>query len=432
MDVAEKTRKVTEVAQIATKEVQQKIKTTLASAKADTEQATGLGEVVEKIDRAEASEEKKKLDLLQSVTVLREQRTLLVDNMRAVIDELRAKTDNEDKDTLAKIRDYRLYLGSVSGIHVDVTDTTSAWVSLSGWVTSHEGGLRWLKNIGSFIAILVLAWFLADLVRRVMHKAMGRLTLPALLTDFLIKSARWVVMIIGIIWALSALEISIAPLLAMVGAAGFIIAFAMQDSLSNFASGLMILFFRPFDIGDLVDAGGVSGRVSSMSLVSTTIRTVDNKMMVVPNSKIWSEVITSVTGVTKRRVDMEFGIGYDDDVEQAQQILEQIVADDSRVLKKPLPVIKQNALADSSVNFICRPWTRPDYYWDVYWDVTREVKKRFDAAGIGIPFPQRDVHLHIKDGPHASMLTGKKQKTEKAKPSGEPQPVDVDGDELQI
>jgi small conductance mechanosensitive channel len=178
----------------------------------------------------------------------------------------------------------------------------------------------------------------------------------------------------------------------------------MQDSLSNFASGLMILFFRPFDTGDVVDAGGVSGTVRSMNLVSTTIKTFDNKLMVVPNSKIWSDVITNATGVTQRRVDMEFGIGYSDDIDLAQQILEEIITTHPKVLKDPAPLVKMSGLGDSSVNFICRPWAIPADYWDVYWDVTKEVKKRFDAAGIGIPFPQRDVHLYIEKGGEAGGL----------------------------
>jgi small conductance mechanosensitive channel len=367
-------------------------------------QVEKVAEKVAAIDEAEEAKKAEKVDLLENVTTLREERTLMLDNMRIVINELEAKTDKDDADTRARIKDYRRYISTVSGIHVDVSDTTSAWVSLKGWVTSEQGGLRWLVNIGSFLGILVLSWFLAKFLSKMMHKAMARVALSALLVDFLVKSVHWVVMFIGIIWALSALEISIAPLLALVGAAGFIIAFAMQDSLSNFASGLMILFFRPFDMDDLVDAGGVSGKVSSMNLVSTTIRTLDNKLMVVPNSKIWNDVITNATGVTERRVDLEFGIGYSDDIEQAHQILEEIVASHPKVLKDPAPLIKLSALADSSVNFICRPWTETIDYWDVYWDITKEVKKRFDAAGIGIPFPQRDVHLYIEKGMEIDRL----------------------------
>jgi small conductance mechanosensitive channel len=134
-----------------------------------------------------------------------------------------------------------------------------------------------------------------------------------------------------------------------------------------------------------------------MNLVSTTIKTFDNKLMVVPNSKIWSDVIVNATNVTERRVDLEFGIGYDDDIDLAQQILEDIVSSHPKVLAEPEPTIKMSALADSSVNFICRPWARTADYWDVYWDITKAVKKRFDQEEIGIPFPQRDVHLYLAD-----------------------------------
>jgi len=425
--IAGEAQEKTAAAARAADEVSVKVDETLAEAMAATEKAAALDEAAVAIDQAEEAKKAEKIDLLERVTTLREQRTRLLDNMRAVISELENKTGKDDADTLAKIKDYRRYISTVSGIHVDVTDTTSAWVSLKGWVTSQEGGIRWIVNVFSFVGILVLAWFLAKLLSRVMYQAMSRVSLPALLADFLVKSVRWVVMIIGIIWALSALEISVAPLLALVGAAGFIIAFAMQDSLSNFASGLMILFFRPFDTGDVVDAGGVSGKVSSMNLVATTIRTFDNKLMVVPNSKIWSDVITNATGVTERRVDMEFGIGYSDDIELAQQILEEIVVSHPKVLKDPAPLIKMSALADSSVNFICRPWTRPADYWDVYWDVTKEVKKRFDAAGIGIPFPQRDVHLYIEKDDDVDRATGAAKKPAQASDAAHPEGPHADG-----
>ena len=396
--VAEQAAEQTERAKQATDEVREELSHSVSGVVVATEKAAALDRAVEVVEKAGEIRKQEKIGLLETVTRLREQRTLLLDNMRAVIDELETKTDSADSDTRSKIKDYRLYLAAVSGIHVDVTDTTSAWVSLKGWVISDEGGKRWLINVGTFVGILIVAWFFAKLLSRAMQKATERLTLPALLADFLVRSIRWLVMIVGTIWALSALEVSIAPLLALFGAASFIIAFAMQDSLSNFASGLMILFFRPFDMGDIVDAGGVSGKVSSVNLVSTTIRTFDNKLMVVPNSKIWSDVITNATGVTERRVDMEFGISYSDDIDKAQQVLEEIVAGHSKILQEPAAVIKLSALADSSVNFICRPWARPADYWDVYWDVTREVKKRFDAEGIGIPFPQRDVHLYVEQG----------------------------------
>jgi small conductance mechanosensitive channel len=237
----------------------------------------------------------------------------------------------------------------------------------------------------------------------VIHRALqGVKSTTLMLEKFLVKAARWLTLAVGLIMALAALEVSIGPLLAMLGAAGFVLAFALQDSLSNFASGLMILFFSPFDEGDTVDAGGVSGKVESVNLVSTTIMTFDNKRMVVPNNMIWHDVITNATGVNERRVDMEFGIGYGDDVDKARQILEEIISAHPKVLDEPEPTVRLHTLADSSVVFIARPWTRTDDYWDVRWDITKEVKLRFDAMGIGIPYPQRDIHVYMegreKDG----------------------------------
>lgn len=359
-------------------------------------------------DLAEARQEEK-LTLLEQVTALREERTALVDRLRTVLDELERKTAESDSDTLAAIKDYRLYSSAVSGISVNVQDTTSAWIAIKGWLLSAEGGQRWGMNIARFLLTLVIAAVIASLVSAAIRHALTRVRgTSVLLENFLVRGARWIILAVGLIMALSALEISIGPLLAVVGAAGFIIAFALQDSLSNFASGLMILFFKPFDQGDVIDAGGVSGKVHSMNLVSTTILTFDNKRMVVPNNKIWNDVITNITGVAERRVDLGFGIGYSDDVDLAHSILSEIVSEHPKVLAEPEPTIRVHALADSSVNFIVRPWAKTEDYWDVYWDITREVKKRFDAQGVGIPFPQRDVHLYIaSDDDKALPLPGR-------------------------
>ena len=365
------------------------------------------GSVEETAEAAAAAREQKKdakVDLLEEVAELREERTVLLDQLNAVIAALEAKTDEADSATLAAIQDYKLYASAVKGIELDVTDTTSAWLAIKGWIMSEQGGIRWALNLAKFFGILIAAWIISGIFSALIHRAMKRVPgTSRLLEDFLVKAARWIVLAVGLIMALAALEVSIGPLLAVVGAAGFVIAFALQDSLSNFASGLMILFFKPFDVGDVVDAGGVSGTVDSMNLVSTTIKTFDNKRMVVPNNKVWGDVITNASGLTERRVDMEFGIGYDDDIDHAQAILEEIITSHPLVLKEPAPTIRMSALADSSVNFIARPWAKTADYWQVFWDVTREVKKRFDAEGIGIPFPQRDVHLYL-EGPSGEAL----------------------------
>jgi len=358
-----------------------------------------LESAAEKVSREAEEKKEAKVTMLEQVTLLREDRTELVDRLRTVLDELERKTDEADSDTLAKVRDLRLYAKAFSGIKVDVDDTTSAWIAVKGWLLSDEGGKRWAFNLAKFLAIVFAAWIISRMMSSGVRHALARVQgTSRLLENFLVKAVRWIVMAIGLIMALSTLEVSIGPLLAVVGAAGFVIAFALQDSLSNFASGLMILFFRPFDEGDVIEAGGVSGKVQSMNLVSTTVLTFDNKRMVVPNNKIWNDVITNATGVTERRVDMEFGIGYDDDIDKAHDILVDIISSHAKVLKEPEPTIRMHALADSSVNFIARPWARTADYWEVYWDVTKAVKRRFDEAGIGIPFPQRDVHLYIEGG----------------------------------
>jgi small conductance mechanosensitive channel len=154
------------------------------------------------------------------------------------------------------------------------------------------------------------------------------------------------------------------------------------------------MIFRPYDVGDVVNAGGVTGKVGGMNLMSTTVKTFDNQKIIVPNNKIWGDVITNVTAQRERRVDMVFGIGYDDDIGKAEAVLREIVAGHPKVLKDPEPTIQLHELGDSSVNFVVRPWSATADYWDVYWDITRSVKERFDQEGISIPFPQRDVHLY--------------------------------------
>ncbi len=360
--------------------------------------ATEAEQEVAVASEADIPEEAEREKLAERGVELRNERSLLVDNLTAVVDDLFAKTPEEDADTHARIRDYRLYISNVTGLRLDIEDTTSAWLVIQGWLTSEEGGIRWAQNIGVFLGILLVAWFVSRILSGGVRRAVRATNQSSqLLENALVGGVRWIIMGIGVIMALSALEVSIGPLLAVIGAAGFAIAFAMQDSLSNFASGLMILLFRPFDIGDVVEAGGVSGTVSSLNLVSTSIKTFDNMLMVVPNSRIWNDVITNATNVDTRRVDFEFGISYADDIDRAAEILKEIVTSHPKVLGDPPPVVRVHALADSSVNFICRPWAAAGDYWEVYWDVMRAVKLRFDEAGIGIPFPQRDVHVFLRD-----------------------------------
>jgi small conductance mechanosensitive channel len=283
--------------------------------------------------------------------------------------------------------------GDVLSVSV-VTGLISDWLeSLGEWVIEEAPGaifkLMWFAGIVLFFRVI------AGFVRRLVAKGLVSrgASFSRLLQEFFLMTSYRAVMLLGVLIALSQLGVEIGPLLAGLGVAGFIVGFALQNTLSNFASGLMILAYRPFDVGDVIQAAGVSGSVAQLNLVSTTIRTFDNQRLIVPNTKIWGDVITNVTAEKVRRVDLVFGIGYGDDIEKAGKVLLDIVANHPLVLKDPEPVVKLHTLGESSVDFVVRPWSKTSDYWTVYWDVTREVKRRFDAEKISIPFPQRDVHV---------------------------------------
>ena len=274
-----------------------------------------------------------------------------------------------------------------------------SWLADSAdWFRSNAASL--IFQVLAFVLVLFAFFVAARIGRGLMRRAIDRskLDVSSLARDFFIKMTGRLILLFGFIVAIAQLGVEVAPLLAGLGIAGFIIGFALQDTLSNFASGMMILVYRPFDVGDAVEAGGVTGKVDKMNLVSTMVLTFDNQLLVVPNKQIWGGVIRNITHQDKRRVDMTFGIGYSDDVPRAEKVLAEIVAGHEKVLKDPEPVIRLHELGDSSVNFVVRPWSKTDDYWDVYWDVTREVKRRFDEDGISIPFPQRDVHIYREGG----------------------------------
>ncbi len=278
-------------------------------------------------------------------------------------------------------------------------------VEVAGGLAKHEltkarsylfdNGPRILIRLLIITGILLAFWLLARLARRFVSKVLNRSKLAPseLLKEMIITWTGRLVLVAGLIMVLSQLGINLGPVLAGLGIAGFIVGFALQDTLSNFAAGTMILFYQPYDVGDFVEAAGIMGKVRDMNLVSTRILTPDHQTLIVPNSKIWGDVIRNVTAQPQRRVDLVFGISYEDDIAKAERVLQEIVAANSKVLDDPEPVIKLHTLNDSSVDFVVRPWARTDDYWDVHWDITRAVKIRFDEEGISIPYPQRDVHL---------------------------------------
>jgi small conductance mechanosensitive channel len=298
-------------------------------------------------------------------------------------------------------RQYRQQVLTVTGeITTDVLDVGIVGSLVSGWSKSivdmvAEEGLKVLFRLLLVAAILFVSVQLANLVQKLVNRGLdsARVHISHLLRRMIVATTRNLIIIFGVLIAISQLGISLGPLLAGLGVVGFIIGFALQDTLSNFASGLMILIYRPFDVGDVVEAGGVNGTISHMSLVNTTFMTFDNQSMVVPNNLIWASVITNVTAQRTRRIDLTIGVSYADDIEKVEAVLREVVAEHDAVLDDPEPNIRLHELADSSVNFIVRPWVKTSDYWETYWALTKAIKLRFDSEGISIPFPQRDIHV---------------------------------------
>ncbi len=278
-----------------------------------------------------------------------------------------------------------------------ITNLFIGWGSTL-WMLVIEEGPNLIFKILLIILIFLGFRKLADVIQPLAESALNRshLELSELLQRMVVSILRNMIIVLGLLIALSQIGISLGPLLAGLGVVGFVVGFALQDTLSNFAAGMMILIYRPFDVDDFIEAGSVSGMVSHMSLVNTTIMTFDNQTIIVPNNKIWGDVIKNVTAQTIRRVDLTFGIAYSDDIAKTERVLREVVVAHDKVLDEPELMIRLHELGDSSVNFIVRPWVERDDYWDVYWDLTRAVKLRFDEEGISIPFPQRDVHIYTE------------------------------------
>lgn len=259
--------------------------------------------------------------------------------------------------------------------------------------------IPWGINIVTALLVFIVGRLVVSVIMALFKRVLGRTRMDQMLVEFLASILSALLLLFVIVASLDQLGVDTSSLIAIVGAAGLAIGLSLQDSLKNFAAGVMLIVFRPFRAGDFVEAGGVSGIVENITVFNTVMRTGDNREVIVPNGSIYTGVITNYSKRKTRRVDLVFGIGYDSDLREAKRILQTIVKEDERILKEPEPVIAVSELADSSVNFIVRPWVKSEDYWKVLWDMNETVKLRFDEAGISIPFPQMDVHLHKTETP---------------------------------
>lgn len=244
------------------------------------------------------------------------------------------------------------------------------------------------------IVIFVVGKWIARIVSRFIEKIMIKAKVDLTLTGFVRNIIYVGLMAFVIIAALNKLGIQTTSIVAIIGAAGLAIGLALQGSLANFAAGVLIILFKPFKVGDFIQAGGTMGTVAEIQIFTTMLNAPDNRKEIIPNAQVTGGNITNFSAIEKRRVDMVFGISYEDSMKTAKEVLLEIVTNDERVLKDPAPVVAVSELGDSSVNLVCRPWVKPADYWGVYFDVLEKGKEALEAAGLTIPFPQRDVHIY--------------------------------------
>ncbi len=255
-------------------------------------------------------------------------------------------------------------------------------------------GIAFAFALGKAIVIFYVGKLLVRLLLKALSKIMQKRDVEDTLETFVLSLSRMVLMLFVIIATVGALGIQTTSFIAILGAAGLAIGLALQGSLANFASGVLIVLFRPYKVGDFIEAAGIAGVVEQVEILTTIFKTGDNKKVIVPNGQVMGSIITNYSANDTRRVDMVIGVSYDDDLDKVRATLEELIAADDRILAEPAHKIAVSELADSSVNFIVRPWVKSEDYWGVMFELTEAIKKRFDADGISFPFPQQDVHLY--------------------------------------
>lgn len=280
-------------------------------------------------------------------------------------------------------------------------DITSAvadfdWASLPQLLQDKgiDLGLNFSIKVATAVAIFLAGKFIVRLLIRAISKLMEKQAIDKTLMTFVCNLVRITLMVVVVIAAIGALGVQTTSFIAIFGAAGLAVGLALQGSLSNFASGVLIVLFRPYRVGDFVEAAGIAGSVEEVQILTTILKTGDNKQIIVPNSQIMNSIITNYSANDTRRIDMIVGVSYGDDLDKVRRTIEELVAADDRILDEPEATIAVSALAESSVNFVVRPWVKTVDYWAVMFALTEAIKKRFDKEGISFPFPQRDVHIY--------------------------------------
>ncbi len=266
------------------------------------------------------------------------------------------------------------------------------------WLSAYS-----LNIIGAILIFIVGKW-LSRRIANILAKILTKNNVDRTLVNFLANLTYYTLLVLAIVAAAGRLGINTTSFLTIIGAAGLAVGLALKDSLSNFAAGVMLVLFRPFAIGDVVSVAGITAKVENINIFNTHFCSPDNQLIIVPNNKIISDIITNINAKNTRRIDLVVGISYSDDMARTREILAGLAKEDSRVLTDPAPIIAVAELADSSVNLVFRPWVKTADYWDVRFDLTEKIKNALDAAGISIPFPQQDVHLFVEKEEAAKVM----------------------------
>lgn len=253
--------------------------------------------------------------------------------------------------------------------------------------------MQFLINLATAAAIFFIGKWIAKTVAGLIKKAMDKAKVDPTLSKFVKNLTNAILLVFVVLAALAKLGVPTTSAVAILGAAGLAVGFALQGSLSNFAAGIMMIIFKPFAVDDYIEAGGTAGTVKEIDIFNTIMNTPDNKRVIVPNAQITGGNIINYSTNGTRRVDLVMGVSYDDDLKKARQVIESVLKADDRVLADPAYTVAVSELADSSVNFVVRPWVKGADYWGVYFDLTEKLKVELEANGLSIPYPQRDVHM---------------------------------------
>ncbi|NES20778.1 MAG: mechanosensitive ion channel [Symploca sp. SIO3E6] len=352
------------------------------------EQQEQLEEAAEELQESADEESELKNQLVATVTELQSQQTAIIDRFKIILDQLEKKGGNGEV--------YRKYIEVVSGLQLDVTDTEGLGVRLISWVQSEEGGLRWAGNIGTFVGIVVASFIVSQVIGIFFNQLFVRFgNISGALRGFMVTLIKRGGVVCGVLLALTALEVSLGPIIALVGGASFVLAFALQSNLGHFASGLTLMFYRPFDVGDEIKIAGLWGWVDSITLASTRIKGFDGQIYTLPNGMVWGDIIENLTTGERRELGLQFRIGFDEDLTHVQQLLIETMKSHPGILQEPAPSIMVWGFEEYYIDLEVEGWTKTEEYWHVHQEVLCMIKERFDQEGIKLAaIPVHNIRFH--------------------------------------